>query len=188
MLALCKKMLVGNNSKKVIRRLNNVIATCVQQGRLDVFSMCEVGGHSEGFKSAGINAAGLQVLQNGPLCSNIQNYLTMWNFHTHELALSVKILLQAKVHRLSMVTGPQLLVEVFSLHDKAKLVLGNLHTRTPHGAIVTKSLLKLFLVEALRILESTASELQQGANDETSQPVVCALLGDNNLYQAQGEE
>jgi len=40
-----QQMLVDRNSEEVIARLNKVIATCVQQGRLDVFSMCEVGGH-----------------------------------------------------------------------------------------------------------------------------------------------
>ena len=99
-----------------------------------MLSMCEVGGHREGFKSVGINAADLEVLAKGPLCSNIQNYRTLWNFHANASQLSVHMLREAKVYGLSSTRcDPQLVVVVFSLQDKAKLVLGNLHTRAPRG-------------------------------------------------------
>ena len=182
-------MLVGKKCNTYLAKLNNVIATLVQEGLLDVLSMCEIGGHQEGFKSAGINVADLQVLENGPLSSNVQNYLTLWNFNADASQPSVKMLLEAKVHRLSSdKCHPQLVVEVFNVHDKAKLVLGNLHIRTPHAATVSVTTRKRIVAQALRILESTANELQQGANDEASQPVVCALMGDSNLHQAEGEE
>ena len=68
-------------------------------GKLDIFSMCEVGGHRQGLKDAGINALeSMQELKaKGIVCSNMQNYLSCWNFSTDAYQLGVRQLCQPAV-------------------------------------------------------------------------------------------
>ena len=63
--------------KKVLRALERIIATCVQEGTLDTFSMCEVGGHLAGLKAAGIQALDLSVFSHGAECSNTQRTICL---------------------------------------------------------------------------------------------------------------
>ena len=121
---------------------------------------------------AAINAAGLAVMAREALFNNDQHYLTVWNLRDDASQLSVELLRQAKVYNLSCEKcDPQPIVLVFSLQRRAKLVLGNLHTRTPHGENIKVCTRKAVVQEALEHLERTASELTQGASDGASQPV-----------------
>ena len=97
-------------------------------------SLCEVGGHRQGLAHVAISVADLAVVSRGVLFSSGQHYLAMWNLRRGASQPSVELLRQAKVYNLSCKKcDPQLIVLVFSLQRRAKLVLGNLHTRTPHG-------------------------------------------------------
>ena len=99
-----------------------------------MLSLCEVGGHRQGLAHAAINAADLAVVARGALFSSDQNYLTRWSLRADASQPSVELLRQAKVYNLACEKcDPQLIVLVFSLQRRAKLVLGKLHTRTPHG-------------------------------------------------------
>ena len=102
------------------------------EGPLDELSLCEVGGYRQGFRDAGIKVADVIALE-GASCSNVHNYLTVWNFHADASQLSLTQILEPQIHTLVHQSKHELVVEVFSVHGKAKLVLGNLHLRTPAG-------------------------------------------------------
>jgi hypothetical protein len=178
--------------KKVMQHLDRIIHKCVMDGDLDMISMCEVGGHLQGMLAAGISAGDLSVLARGAIqYSNLQNYLSCWNFKADASQPGLQQLRSPQVHRLSASSrcDPQLDVQVFSYCEQAKLVQGNLHIRTPNGvaspSIATR---KRVVEQALRILEGAAKLEKERVNDDASQPVVCVLLGDTNLSKSEGEE
>ena len=177
---------------KVMKHMNRIIQNCVTDGDLDMLSMCEVGGHLQGMSAAGISAGDLSVLARGAIqYSNVQNYLSCWNFKADASQPGLQQLRSPQVHRLcaSARCDPQLHVQVFSYSEQAKLVQGNLHIRTPNGAaspsIATR---KRVVAQALRILEAAAQLEKERVNDDASQPVVCVLLGDTNLSKSEGDE
>ena len=176
-------MRIGKN--RVLNALNKIIDVSVQDAQLDMMSMCEVGGHKQGFPSAGISARNLPVLgpTHGAKFSTIQNYMTCWGFQADASQPGFQKLRQHEF-TLNAGTSPQLVVEVFSFKDQAKLVKGNLHMRIPTHTISHK---KKLVTEALHQLEAIAKQEQQRHND-ASQPIVCVLLGDTNLNAASGNE
>jgi hypothetical protein len=183
-IGVTQPQLTGKNQNKVLNNLNRIIHVSVQDAQLDMMSMCEVGGHKQGFASAGISA-NLPVLDptHGAKFSTIQNYMTCWGFQADASQLGFEKLRQREI-TLSAATEPQLVVEVFSFKDQAKLVKGNLHMRIPKHTISDK---KKLVTEALHQLEAIAKQEQQPHYD-ASQPIVCVLLGDTNLNAASGNE
>jgi len=109
--------------------------------------------------------------------------MTCWGFQADASQLGFEKLRQREI-TLSAATEPQLVVEVFSFKDQAKLVKGNLHMRIPTHTISDK---KKLVTEALHQLEAIAKQEQQRHNG-ASQPIVCVLLGDTNLNTAGGIE
>jgi len=178
--------------RKVMQNLDRIIQKCVTDGDLDMLSMCEVGGHLLGMPAAGIAAGDLSVLARGTIqYSNLQNYLSCWNFKADASQPGLQQLRSPKMHRLSASArcDPQLNVQVFSYSEQAKLVQGNLHIRIPNGAASPSIATRKRIVEqALRILEGAAKLEKERVNDDASQPVVCVLLGDTNLSKSEGDE
>ena len=177
---------------KVIEHLDRIIHKCVHVGGLDMMTMCEIGGHLKGMRAAGISAGDLPVLRQGSIkYSNLQNYLSCWNFKADASQPGLQQLRSPQVHRLSASSrcDPQLDVQVFSYSEQAKLVQGNLHIRVPNNhpspTILTR---KRIVGQALRILVAEAKLEKERANADASQPVVCVLLGDTNLLKSEGEE
>ena len=39
-----QSMLLGKSSKRTVAKIEHIIATCVKEGLLDIFSLCELGG------------------------------------------------------------------------------------------------------------------------------------------------
>ena len=198
---IMQAQLVSDKSlRKVIRNLNRIIEKCVLYGDLDAMSMCEVGGHLEGMSAAGISAGDLPILQQGFIgYAALQNYLSCWNFNADAPQLGFQQLRPPKMHSLyawSARCDPQLNVQVFSQTElqggrtvTAKLVQGNLHIRTPHGSHTPSILTRKRIAEqALTLLEAAERLEKERHHDDASQPVVCVLLGDTNLTQAQGLE
>ena len=183
---------------KVIEHLDRIIHKCVHVGGLDMMTMCEIGGHLKGMRAAGISPGHLPVLRQGSIkYSNLQNYLSCWNFNADASQLGLQQLRPPKIHKLTSVRcDPQLIVEVFSQSEHirgstvtAKLVQGNLHIRVPNNhpspTIFTR---KRIVGQALRILVAEAKLEKERANADASQPVVCVLLGDTNLSKSEGQE
>ena len=63
---IVQAMLAGRRVQTVMANVDMTISTCVQDGNLDLFFMCEVGGHLEGFHNAQIDPTDLPVLAHGP--------------------------------------------------------------------------------------------------------------------------
>jgi len=181
--------LTGKNKNKVLFNVNKIIHVSVQDSQLDMMSLCEVGGHMQGFASAGISAKTLPVLnpKYGAKVSIIQHYMTCWNFQADASQPSFQKLRDLGVFVLTAATEPQLVVEVFSFNDQVKLVKGNLHIRIPTNTTVTQTQRKRLVTQALAQLEAIAKKEQQRYND-APQPIVCVLLGDTNLEAAGGNE
>ena len=183
--------LVGRNVYNVMQSLDRVITTCVQDGALHIFSMCEVGGHCGGLATAALHATDLPILGHGTAqCSTTQNYLCLWDFRADASQPGVQQLREPTVHSLNCYRcDPQLVVQVFSFSGRAKLIHGNLHIRTPSKTKApTIPTRKRLVTEALEILQRKAETENQRANGDDSQPVVCVLVGDTNLRKADGEE
>ena len=49
----------SRKARRVMQSLDRIIATCVHDGALDIFSMCEVGGHRGGLTAAEKHATDL---------------------------------------------------------------------------------------------------------------------------------
>ena len=76
-------MLSSNKQKvKYAKKLERVAITCSQEGGLDIFCMCEVGGHKEGLAEARMTSeeAFPQLTVQGVQSRVTQNYMTSWNF------------------------------------------------------------------------------------------------------------
>jgi hypothetical protein len=179
----------GRNQTQVLGSLNRIIQVCVEDQRLDMMSMCEVGSHKQGFYSAGIFAGDLPVLdpRHGAQCSTTQNYITCWGFQADAAQLGFQELRLPQVFTLNAGTDPQLVVEVFSFKGQAKLVKGNLHIRTPTRSNVSLATRRRLVLQALQHIETIAAR-EQERYDDASQPIVCVLLGDTNLDAAGGNQ
>jgi len=178
--------------RKVMQHLDRIIHKCVMDGVLDMISVCEVEGHLQGMPAAGISAGDLSVLARGAIqYSNVQNYLSCWNFKADASQPGLQQLRPPQMHRLSAsaTCDPQFEVQVFSYSGQAKLVQGNLHIRTPNNAPSPSIATRRRVVEqALRMLDGVAKLEKERVNDDASQPVVCVLLGDTNLSKSEGDE
>ena len=173
--------------QKVAAGLERIISTCVQEGMLDVFCMCEVGGRKAGLKCAAIHAEQMTVFSGGAQVRVTQNYLTSWEFRAVASQRSVQLLCEPFVLELtSTKCQPQLVVSMFNVHDKAVLVLGNLHIRTPQGTTVTRATRKRTVGETLQHLETNAANKEHLGGSQ--QPIVYVLVGDCNLEKDEGEE
>ena len=60
-----QSMLTGRDCRKVMDKASDVIALCVQDLGLHMFSLCEFGGHKQGLEDAGINYREMKSL--GPV-------------------------------------------------------------------------------------------------------------------------
>ena len=170
-----QNQLVAKNIHNVMQKLDRVITTCVAEGQLHIFSMCEVGGHRQGLESAKLHATDLSVLDHGtPRCSTTLNYVCIWDFRADASQPGVEQLRAPTVHELNCSKcDPQLVVQVFSFSGRAKLIHGNLHIRTPSNkkapTIPTRQRL---VTQALEILQAKAETENQRANGDDAQPVV----------------
>ena len=87
------------------------------------------------------------------------------------------------MHQLtSSICEPELVVHTFENCAGIRLVLGNLHIRTPHGSTVSLSLRQKIVQEAMQKLQSDAP------SDSATQPVVLVLVGDCNLSRGLAED
>ena len=201
---IMQTMLQSKNNGKIIADLNRIIATCAIDAQLDIFSMCEVGGHRQGPLEAGINLKTLDVVRKGANISESQNYVSSWNLNEgivnpsiNHGVLRVRQLREPVVISLdrSIAPDPQLQVQIFSFGGMATLVQGNLHIQTPLYMNVSKCTRIKIVKAALSELESTARTahspwrlLLDDTDDCAFQPVVCVLLGDTNLMKSEAEE
>ena len=133
-------MLRSMHSRLYMGRFEHIVATCVQEGGLHIFSGCELGGHLQGFEKAKIQYEDVSIFAQGkgPLASVDSNYMTAWNFHTDASQLSVQKG-QTLIHMLSSshTVEPQLVINTFTVGTDACLIHGNLHIRVPRNSPVT---------------------------------------------------
>ena len=178
-----------------IAKIEDIIATCVQEGSLDIFSLSELGDHGHGLHAASIWPSDLTIFKPTGIDFLVEGaYMTVWGFKpdaTHLGAMnSVTCILK------SFFFPSQLVIQVFTvptctagnLHrgDLSKfLIHGNLHIRIPNrGPMVTTMSKKRVLQEAMWQLERRA-ELK---GSSASQPAVLVLVGDPNLTKQEAEE
>ena len=83
-----------------MQKVEDIVATCVQEGALHLISLCELGDHRQGLKRANINYQDLSIFKvgKGPLASVVYNYLTAWNFDTDASQLSVRLARTPEIH------------------------------------------------------------------------------------------
>ena len=169
--------LMAKNTRKVMQDLDRVVTTCVEEGQLDIFSMCEVGGHREGLESAALRLTDLSVFfHHGTLrCSTTLSYVCIWDLGADASQPGVQQLRAAQVYGLNCSKcDPQLVVQVFSFSGLAKCCHGNLHIRTPTKTKAPSVPVRQRLVtQALEILQSLAEKETQRRNGDDDQPVVC---------------
>ena len=178
-----------------IAKIEDIIATCVQEGSLDIFSLSELGDHGHGLHAASIWPSDLTIFKPTGIDFLVEGaYMTVWGFKpdaTHLGAMnSVTCILK------SFFFPSQLVIQVFTvptctagnLHrgDLSKfLIHGNLHIRIPNrGPMVTTMSKKRVLQEAMWQLERRA-ELK---GSSASQPAVLVLVGNPNLTKQEAEE
>ena len=198
-----QSQLTGKNKTKVLGNVNKIICDSVQEARLHMMSLCELGGYKEGFQAAGICPRTLPVLnpKYGAKLSITQNYMTCWNFQSCATEADAsqpgfKKLRDLGVFVLHHVTDPQLVIEVFSFNNQVKLIKGNLHIRIPTGVTVTRQARIRLTTQALNQMDLCAKQEQDRYNDasqhsrcnDASQPIVLLLVGDTNLKRLGGEE
>ena len=76
-----QQMLTSKKLRNVIADLRRVTHTCVTEGELDIMCFCEFGGHLEGPADAGIFIGDMNFFCAGANISQLQNYVTLWNFN-----------------------------------------------------------------------------------------------------------
>ena len=184
--------LEAKSTRKVMEDLDRIVTTCVEEGDLDIFSMCEVGGHRARLESAELHLTDLSVFfHHGTLrCSTTLSYVCIWDLGADASQPGVQQLRAPKVHGLNCSKcDPQLVVQVFSFSGRAKCCHGNLHIRTPtHTKAPSVPVRQRLVTQALEILQSLAEKETQRRNGDDDQPVVCVLVGDPNLRKKDGEE
>ena len=87
-----QSMLQGKKNRKVIASLQRVVQTCVSEGNLDIFCFCEVGGHKQGLRAAGIHPQDFHLFQKTGQVKTTQNYMTCWDFDDEARVPSVQFL------------------------------------------------------------------------------------------------
>jgi len=182
-----QNMLTSNRTAQYMERIQDILAICVQDAGLHVFSFCELGGHRQGLEAAGIDFRDFRIFEEGagPKARVDENYMTVLNCGTDASQLSVQPVGPPTRHSLAFETAdPQLVVNTFTGGTDTCLIHGNLHIRTPARATVTLNTRKRIVAKALKRLEASAPPQRDGA----SQPVAFVLVGDSNLSQQQGEE
>ena len=183
-----QNMLTSKRTAQYMERIQDILATCVQDAGLHVFSFCELGGHRQGLEAASIDYRDLRMFKEGvgPKASVDENYMTAWNFAADASQLSVQPVGPPTRHSLASDTtvDPQLVVNTFTVGTDTYLIHGNLHIRTPTRITVKVNAKKRIVAEALKRLEASAPPQRDGA----SQLVAFVLVGDSNLSQHQGDE
>ena len=132
-----QSMLTAKTASETVAKIEGIIATCVQDGCLDIFSLCDLGGHRQGLRAAGINHADMRIFRAevGPMARVDGCYLTAWGFKPDAPQLDLH---QWRTHTLSSpACDPQLVIHVFAIAQNSFLIHGNLHTRIPTGSKVS---------------------------------------------------
>ena len=141
-------------------------------------SLCELGGHKQGFDAANISALDMDIFR-GTAAASVSvesNYLTAWGFNVDTPQLDVRTACPRKVIALfSQVCEPDLIVHSFENSIGVRLVQGNLHIMIPHSKKVSPNHRQDIVKQALVQLENEASL------DGATQPVTLLLGGDCNL-------
>ena len=148
-------------------------------------NLCEFGGHRQGPSAAGISLFDMKSFQSpaAPFVTISSSYLTAWRFDADSTQFGMREKEPSKTYLLSStMCDPELVVHFFENGDGIRLMLGNLHIRTPEGVPVSMTTRKRMVREALQRLES------QAPSDSAAQPVVYVLVGDCNLSLELAEE
>ena len=189
-LGVNQSMFTGKNVRKVLDKISDVVATCVQEPGLHMFSFCELGGHGMGLQAANIDYRDMKVFKEDIDAQVSANYMTAWNLAADASQLSVRPTGTPTIYNLSRgymyapkVADPQFVVMTFHVGADAGLIHGNLHITTSSRQ-PKQSTRRRLLVEALRILESTPPPID---SDGAAQPVAYVLVGDPNLSKAEAE-
>ena len=87
-----QQMLRGKSAAKYLHKIDDILATCVSQGCLDIMWLSELGGHRQGMAAANIRYHVLDCFKpgTGPRANVNANYLTSWNFNADATQLGVQ--------------------------------------------------------------------------------------------------
>ena len=67
--------------RKRMHKVEDIIATCVREGSLDIFSLCELGDHRQGLRAAGICPADLSIFKPTGIDFLVEGaYMLAWGF------------------------------------------------------------------------------------------------------------
>ena len=96
-------MLTSRRTPKYLRKVEDIIITCVQEWGLHIFNLCEFGGHLGGLKQAGIDVFDIPMFDGSaaPFVSVHNNYLTTWGFDADATQPGVKQACRTKIHWLN---------------------------------------------------------------------------------------
>ena len=198
-LGVNQSMFTGKNVRKVLDKISDVVATCVQEPGLHMFSFCELGGHGMGLQVANIDYRDMKVFKEDIDAQVSANYMTAWNLAADASQLSVRPTGTPTIYNLSRGyiyapkdAEPEFVVMTFHVGADAGLIHGNLHIPTSRRHVTTfcnrrrlpLATRRRLLAEALRILESTPPPTD---SDGAAQPVAYVLVGDPNLSKAEAE-
>jgi hypothetical protein len=173
-----QEMLMGKCCEKWLSKLEHVVQTLVSEGQLDLLSLCEVGGHKEGFSTAHIHVHDLGVFKHHKKVRVDENYLSTWGHR--EDASQLLDLLESQVLPLhaSAICEAQLVIQFYT---KPVLILGNLHIKTWHGR-------QTIITETRKSLVHQALQKLDAARDSVGTSIPAILLGDCNLNHQEGLE
>ena len=75
-----QNMLTSKKAARYVNKVQEIIATCVQDTGLHIMNLCEFGGHQQGLSAAGIDASAMPIFQgrDAPYVRINNNYLTAW--------------------------------------------------------------------------------------------------------------
>ena len=185
-------MLEGQSKERHLAKVEDIIATCVQDMGLDIMNLCEFGGHRKGSHACMPPIDPLEMRIFGPTTSPRpaisvnNNYLTAWAFHgdASQFAAFRQAVTDCcrSFHLHSDKSDPEMIVHKFRTAAGITVLQGNLCIRTSQSTTVTKAKRKRLLNEALTTLEAHAPR------DRATRPVVKVLVGDCNLTKADAEE
>ena len=185
---ILQEMLAKKHTCNCLLKLQNIILTCVEEAGLDIMNFCEVGGHKQGLKSAGMDPLDLTIFHgvDAPCVDVVNNYFTAWGFEDHRDQCRLNIVKDATQHTLtSTCYDPELVIHTFANDDNSlRLHLGNLHIGLPPGVTMplTVQIRQKLLRQALLLLD------QEMLPDCATQRVVKVLVGDCNLSVPAAEE
>jgi hypothetical protein len=195
-IGVAQTMLTANKatSARHIAKIEDIIATCVQDGSLDIFSLSDLGDHRQGLHAAAIRPADLTVFKPTGVDFLVEGaYMTAWGFKPDATHLGA---MNSVTCNLKSFLEPQLVIQVFTvptctsgnLHrgDLSKfLIHGNLHIRCPTSTSAVTTMNKT------RVLQEAMWQLEKQAElkgSSASQPAVLVLVGDPNLTKQEVEE